>query len=353
VRRPALRWLIALSLGLFVGPALACPVCATSAGPSQVQAMIDAESVLIAALDPEGWRTVAAVKGPTREVPAGALRPPAGAAASSSWVVVLDGLTRRWSALGPLSTEHLPWLRRVVATPPLSSLGEPEWREHVGFHAEWLEHPDPFVAEVAYGEIARAPYAAMRSIAPKLDPRRVERWLDDPALARRRPLYTLLLGIAGGPRAVERIDARARAAAAAHATDDLGAVLVADLELRGPARVDWIERTYLSGRGRSVPELSAALQALSVQGGADAAVPRARVVDAYRGFVRTGHALAGYPALDLMAWRAWDAVPDYVALLRARTPQHPASVYAILAYLDAAPQPEARAAAASARAAGR
>jgi hypothetical protein len=94
-------------------------------------------------------------------------------------------------------------------------------------------------------------------------------------------------------------------------------VLVADLELRGPSRLDWVERTWLSGTGRSLPELQAALQALSVQGGADVAVPRARVVGAYRGFVRSGHALAGHPALDLLSWRAWDAVPDYVALLRA------------------------------------
>jgi len=67
-------------------------------------------------------------------------------------------------------------------------MDEADWREHVAFHADRLEHPDPFVAEVACGEIARAPYAAMRTLAPKLDARRVERWLDDPALARRRGL---------------------------------------------------------------------------------------------------------------------------------------------------------------------
>jgi len=353
MRRPALRWLVALTLGLFVGPALACPVCASSAGPSQVQAMIDAESVLIAALEPPGWRTVVAVKGAPREVPPGALRAPSGAATSSSWVVVLDGLTRRWGVLGPLAAEHAAWLRQAAATRPLASMGEPQWREHVAFHVGWLEHREPFIAEVAYGEIARAPYGAMRTLAPRLDAARIERWLDDPALARRAPLYTLLLGIAGGPGAIDRIDRRSRAAAAEHDATDLGAVLVADLELRGPGRVEWIERTYLSGRGRSAGELQGALLALSVQGGADAAVPRVRVVEAYRVFARSGHPLAGYPALDLLSWRAWEAVPDYLALLRAGTPQHPASVYAILGYLDATPEPQARAAAAAARAAGR
>ncbi|HMS80245.1 MAG TPA: hypothetical protein PKC20_12065, partial [Burkholderiaceae bacterium] len=63
MRRPALRWLMAVSLGLFVGPALACPVCAPGAGPTAVQAMIDAEAVLIVALEPRGWRAVVAGKG--------------------------------------------------------------------------------------------------------------------------------------------------------------------------------------------------------------------------------------------------------------------------------------------------
>jgi hypothetical protein len=353
MRRVVLRGLVALSLGGFAGPVLACPVCATSAGPSHVQAMIDAESVLIAVPEPAGWRTAVVVKGPAREVPARALRAPAGAAASSSWVVVLDALTRRWAVLGPLPQEHAPWLRQVAATRPLGSMGEAEWREHVAFHARWLEHPEPFVAEVAYGEIARAPYAAMRMLAPRLDAARIERWLDDPALAGRAPLYLLLLGIAGGSRAIERIDRLARSAADGHDAGNLGSTLVADLELRGPARVEWIERTYLSGRGRSSAELQAALLALSVQGGADAAVPRARVVDAYRAFARSGHPLAGFPALDLLSWRAWEAVPEYVALLKARTPQHPASTYAILGYLDASPDPAARAVAAAARVAGR
>jgi len=353
MRRPALRWLMAVSLGLFVGPALACPVCAPGAGATAVQAMIDAEAVLIVALDPAGWRTVVAVKGVARQVPEAALRAPPGAAPASTWVVALDALSRRWTVLGPLAAEHAPWLRRIAATATPSSMDEADWREHVAFHLPWLEHADPFVAATAYGEIARAPYAAMRSLAPRLDGRRIERWLDDPALAHRVPLYALLLGLAGGPRAIDWIDRQVRSSAATHDPAHLGALLVADLELRGPSRVDWIERTWLAGRGRAVPELQAALSALAVQGGADAAVPRARAVDAFRGFVRTGHPLAGSPAPDLLAWRAWGAVPEYVALLKAGVPQHPASTYAILSYLDAAPQPEARAAAAAARAAGR
>jgi hypothetical protein len=117
------------------------------------------------------------------------------------------------------------------------------------------------------------------------------------------------------------------------------------MELRGPSRVAWIEKNYLAERGPWTRGVQAALLALSEQGHADAAVPRARIVEAYRAFIRSGHPLAGFVAPDFARWQDWSAVPDYAALIRAGTWQQPASNYAILAYLGNAPQPEARAAA--------
>jgi hypothetical protein len=206
---------------------------------------------------------------------------------------------------------------------------------------------------VAYGEIARAPYAAIRTLAPKLDARRIEGWLDDPRLAGRTSLYTLLLGVAGGASAQQRVD---RQLAAVRPGDDVYAVaalLMADLEMRGPARVASIEKSYFADHRRSANEIQAVVLALSEQGGADAAIPRARVVEAFRTFVHSRHPFAGYPAPTLLGWQSWDAVPDYVALLKSKAPQHPASMIVILNYLDSSPRPEGKAAVAAYRAATR
>jgi hypothetical protein len=185
------------------------------------------------------------------------------AAAGAADAALRRGAARgapRRGVLGPLSTGHLPWLRRVVATPPLSSLGEPEWREHVGFHAEWLEHPDPFVAEVAYGAIARAPC-----------------WSPTSSCAARR-------GSTGSGAPACRAGAARRPSCRPHCR-----------------------------RCRC--------------GAAPTPRCRARIVDAYRGFVRTGHALAGCPALDLIARRARDAGPVRAGGARVR----PAAAARILA----------------------
>ena len=51
-------------------------------------------------------------------------------------------------------------------------------------------------------------------------------------------------------------------------------MLAANLELRGPSRVDWIEQAYFADRTRTLPEIQAALLALGVHGDGNATVPR-------------------------------------------------------------------------------
>jgi hypothetical protein len=119
-------------------------------------------------------------------------------------------------------------------------------------------------------------------------------------------------------------------------------MLAADLELRGPSRIAWIEENYLLDHGRTLPEIEAALLALSVHGGANGAVPRQQVVDAYRKFIRERQPMAGFVVAYLSDWKAWDAVPDYMDVLRSNAVKDPASQFAILVYLRDSPDAEAR-----------
>ena len=111
-------------------------------------------------------------------------------------------------------------------------------------------------------------------------------------------------------------------------------MLAADLELSGAARVAWIESNYLADPKRSTPEIKAALLALSVHGHANGAIPRERVIQAYRVFMKAHPEIAGDVAPDLAAWQYWDAVPDYLALMRSKVRQQYPSRLAIQAYLQ-------------------
>ena len=112
-------------------------------------------------------------------------------------------------------------------------------------------------------------------------------------------------------------------------------------------RHGWHGSTPVHGRSRSDTRRSSRrrLLALSVQGGANATIPRERVIESYRRFIERAEPFAGFVAQDLAAWNYWDAGPEYVALLRSDLPQHPASRYAMWSYLKQSPRADARAAA--------
>ena len=326
---------------LVAARAFACPVCVVGPGLSPAQQLMNADRVLLIAAERAEWKTIEVIKGPLADVPPGELPP------GSGTVVALRDPMSKWLVLGSLPPAEVPWLKQVVVGRSTLEMSDADWRARVRFHLPYLEHAVPLIAETAYSEVARAPYAAMRAARSQLDAARLQRWLDDPALASRRSLYTLLLGIVGGQTATQRIERQLTAAEREQDFSELAALLVADMELRGPPSVVSIEKRYLAQRGPLTRDLQAALLTLSEQGQADAAVPRARVVEAYRAFIRSEHPLAGFVAPDFQRWRDWSAVADYAALIRSGAWQQPASIYAMYGYLSSAPGPEARAAAAA------
>ena len=99
---------------------------------------------------------------------------------------------------------------------------------------------------------------------------------------------------------------------------NLAAMIGADLELRGPSRVGWVEARYFADRTRTMPEIEAALLALNVHGDANGTVPRERVIQAYRAFIRERPPMAGFVAQQLADWDYWDVATEYAALLRVQ-----------------------------------
>jgi len=261
-------------------------------------------------------------------------------------LLIRDDKWTSWVSLGSIGADRADWLRKVAAAKASASATEDGQRPLVEVLLPSLQSSEPLVAKIAYSEIAAAPYAAMRASRKSINAEAVRRWLADPALSDRRSLYLLLIGIAGGPQDADLIETRLAKAWRANDATDLSAMLAADLELRGPSRMQWVESRYLLDPGRTPQEIRAALLALSEQGRVDATVPRARVIQAYRLFIRERKAMAGLVAQDLADWQAWDAVPEYVALLKSGAAA-PVSRYAIVNYLTRSGSPMAKSALAS------
>jgi hypothetical protein len=256
-------------------------------------------------------------------------------------LIVRDDPLPTWVILGAIDVARADWLRAFASGKPAAELSPEEWRARVALVVPHLNDPEPLAAELAFAELAVAPYAALRTAKPLLDAAALRGLLADPELAARHPLCLLLLGISGNAQDAGTLEGRLQAAWQAGDTVNLSSMLAADLELSGAARVAWIESNYLADPKRSGTEIKAALLALSVHGSANGVVPRERVIQSYRVFMKAHPELAGDVAPDLAAWQYWDAVPDYLALMKSKVRQQYPSRLAMLAYLQQSPNAEA------------
>ncbi len=365
-RRSSLRagWLklcFALALPLVSTAAVACPLCYQAARQMMTEGvqLDSSDRAVLAARDAEGGplRIVAVVKGTDRL--GDAISEPvtetgdAGATAGEPSLLIHDLTAPQWTSLGAIPLKDADWLRRIAATRdvagdrprrtwPLTmstadALSYAGWRQRVALIVPHLENANPLAARLAWGELARAPYATLDAARSLVDPASVETWLYDPKLTPRRAAYLTLLGFVGGPEDGAKLDRRIETALASHDATDLAAVIAADLQLGDPSRIDWIVAHVFGDRKSTMPEIEAALLALNVLGDANgAAAPRARVVAAYLDFIKLRPPMAGFVAPQLADWGSWDAAADYAALLRSDATMDPASDFAVRNYLKRA-----------------
>jgi hypothetical protein len=342
------RWVFG-TLALLVSLDLAaCPLCLGSFQPTAAQQVVGVQHAVLAAptADASRFRVIEVIKGErpsSGTIEGGYSRsgPASDAAATKRGkplLLVRDDSWPMWTVVGAVGADHSGWLRKLAAGKRPADMSAEEWRARVALVLPQLENPQPLVAEIAYGELASAPYAALRTAKPRIDLPAVRRWLADPKLVAREPLYLLLLGFAGNASDAAALDRRLEAAWKSGDAANLASMLAADLELRGASRMAWLETKYLRDRGRSPGEIKAALLALSVHGNASGVIPRERVIQSYRMFIKAHPEISGYVARDLAAWQYWDAVPEYVALMKSDVRQQYPSRLAIIEYLRQSPR---------------
>ena len=350
-KRRTTRSLLAAVLLCVSAAAAACPICLGAGQPTKAQQLAAAPQAVLAVptADASRFRVIEVIKGERpstgtieggypRAAPVADGKVPKG----GMLLLVRDDPFPTWVVLGAIGKEHSAWLRKLAVGKHSDEISAEEWRARVALVVPYLENPQPLVAELAYGDLAAAPYAAMRTAKPRLDARAVRAWLANPELAGRHRAYLLLLGVAGNALDAAALEQRLEAAWRSGNATNLASMLAADLELRGAARMTWVEQRYLRDRARSTPEIEAALLALSVHGNANGVIPRERVIQSYRMFMKEHREIAGYVAQDLAAWQYWDAVTEYVALMKSDVRQQYPSRLAILAYLRQSPSVEAR-----------
>jgi hypothetical protein len=347
---------------IFAPSAIACPICSgTAPRLTLLQTLINADRAVIARpLGSGDFEMLASIKASSKENdrPGMRLRTPKFApgedvpmrAVAPSVLLLRQSLGGAWMVAGPMPASAAPAARLLVGAKRSTVMTLADWQARVVKLTPLLEHPVPLLAETAYGEIARSPYAAMRSARGFVKPADLKAWLADPGRAPRRSLYWLLYGINAGPAEARDIAARVDALGRGNGLTDLSSLLAADLEAGGSARRVVLRKRYFEDRSRTLPELQEAVLAFTVHADAGDAALQRDTAAMFGRLVRTHRALGGLVAADLARWQYWEAVPDYITLLRSRA-LHPVMRQPVLDYLTASGRPDALAAVAAAVAA--
>jgi hypothetical protein len=237
-----------------------------------------------------------------------------------------------WRALGMAGREYQSVMREVAQWDKVSKTPA----DRAMFFAPYLRHEDRRLAELAFLEVGRAPYATLRDLKTSVARDDIYRVINDFFHVEWHGLYILMLGTLDRPDDIAFVRGKLKTAAKYGLTTNLAAYATALIEMTGADGVTQLADEYFVEPGRSNGELLEIVKALSVQGTGGAAELRASIIDAYGGLLAVHPELAGYVANDLFDWKVTRFVPRLREILNVGVGLDEASHFAVAVYLSSA-----------------
>ncbi|HEY3392408.1 MAG TPA: hypothetical protein VGK58_06865, partial [Lacipirellulaceae bacterium] len=106
-----------------------------------------------------------------------------------------------WTTPLPLSAAAVEYVRKLAPVPVAGA-------DRLAFFQQYLEHEDPLLAQDAYDEFARAPYADVQALGPRMPHDRLVEWIRNPQVTpSRRRLYLTMLGVCGSEKDLPMLEA--------------------------------------------------------------------------------------------------------------------------------------------------
>ena len=213
------------------------------------------------------------------------------------------------------------------------------------FFQRYLEDPDPTLAQDAYDEFARAPYATLKQLKPSMDHDQLVKRVEDPEMqASHRRLYLTMLGVCGSREDLPMLEKRMRRTDS-QAKSGLDALIACYLTLRGPAGVELVEDLYLKKRDDNFSgdyaDVYAAIMALRFHGSEGDVIPRERVLKAFA-YLLDNPQMADLIIPDLARWGDWSKLGRLVDLFNQADAKSTWVRMPIINYVRACPRPEAK-----------
>jgi hypothetical protein len=248
-----------------------------------------------------------------------------------------------WTTPLPLSEAAIGYVKQLATVPAGGA-------DRLAFFQEYLEHADPLLAQDSYDEFARAPYAELRDLKPRMKHDRVVKWVQDPEVSpSRRRLYLTMLGICGSKADVPMLEAMIASDYDAMKPSleqisetalamggplgvpmwmesvqqderrkklGLDALVACYLILRGPDGLELVENRFLKNPKAEYTHIYSTIMALRFHGDENTGVlPKDRLLAAMR-LLLDNQDFADQVILDLSRWEDWSVMDRIVEMFK-------------------------------------
>jgi hypothetical protein len=249
-------------------------------------------------------------------------------------VMGVDPNNVMWSTPLKLTDRSRTYIPQLLSLPKDGS-------PRLEFFQEYLEDADEMLARDAYDEFAKAPYAAVQDLKPKMQHAKLVNWIKSPDVpASRRRLYLTMLGVCGGSEDVAMLEEMLK-------SDDrkvkagLDALIACYLILKGPAGMPLVEDLYLKNPSAEYADTYAAIMAIRFHGSEAHVIPKERLMAALRHMLDRPQ-LADLVIPDLARWEDWSVMEKMVQLFKTADEKNSWVRVPVINYLRACPKPEAK-----------
>lgn len=248
-----------------------------------------------------------------------------------------------WATPMPLSAAAVEYIGKLPEVPVKGA-------DRLAYFQEHLEHPDTLLAQDAYEEFARAPYADVKELAPRMHHDRLVSWIKNPEInPSRRRLYLTMLGVCGSAADLPMLEQMivsgyedkrpfiepvvAGGLALGGPLDlptwtelvklderrkklGLDALIGCYMVLRGPAGLDLIDERLLRAPNVEYSYVYSAIMALRFLGEETQIVPRERLLQSVR-LLLDNKDFADQVILDLARWEDWSVLDRLVEMFKS------------------------------------
>jgi hypothetical protein len=324
-------------------PASACTLCVGYPDKSTADVLIASATVALAREDPNRPFSLASVEvlkgnhdgahidlfldSVTRRTLAGD--------PSSAVVVVQEKEGGSWGRLTLANTQYQGLVRRIL-------LFAPQWQGASGrlrraeFFLPLFGHKDSAIYELAYLEIARAPYGVIKRVSRVVSREQLEPILNRPEYLRWRSLAFLIIAHRGEAKDAQFLVESFRNAERFRLSNNLAALAAASIELEGARAISYIEDRYFARPDRSDRELREVLKAMSLHGSEGRVQLRDQIVAAYGKLLEVHPQMSAHAAADLLAWNRTEWTEELAELERGNARLDDRARKAIRRYLSRA-----------------